>query len=209
MEPVGPLPASTYWRRRAVAVAVLVLVLLLVLKACGGDDGDSGASPEELSPVVTTSAPAPSTPTTPAVTPAPTATAAPVACTAANGLRITAVADRRTYPLGTSARLTMTIANTGKAPCRVGLGQGSLEFRVASGNDRIWSSDDCSPGGPAGLTVLDAGDKRAAALSWSLTRSAPGCASDRVAVRPGTYVLAARVGTTNSPKFSFAVTPRA
>jgi hypothetical protein len=191
-----------------VLLGALVLLLLLVLKACGGDDG----GPESLGSTPTT--PPVSTPPTseapvPTATPTPTVTVAPVACTAGTGLRITAVADRMSYPLGTTARLTMTITNAGTAPCVVGLGQGSLEFRVASGNDRIWSSDDCSPGGPAGPAVLAPGEKRAAALSWSLTRSAPGCAGGRVVLKPGTYVLAARTGTTNSDKFSFRVTPAA
>ncbi len=37
LRPVGPLPASVYWRRRAVAVAVVVLLLALLTR-CGGED---------------------------------------------------------------------------------------------------------------------------------------------------------------------------
>lgn len=40
--PIGPLPSSIYWRRRAVALAVLVLLVLLTVWAVtrlGGDDG--------------------------------------------------------------------------------------------------------------------------------------------------------------------------
>lgn len=201
LEPVGPLPASTYWRRRAVLVAALIAAVLLLAKACGGGGEDK---PGALTPPETTSSPTPSTP----VVPTPSTTATPVMCTAATGLRIVAVADSKSYPLGTTARLSMTISNSGKAPCVIGLGQGALEFRVASGADRIWSSDDCSPGGAQGRTTLAPGAQRAESLSWSLTRSAPGCKGTRAAVKPGTYVLAARVGTTNSDKFSFAVAPK-
>lgn len=42
--PIGPLPSSIYWRRRAVGLAVLILVLLLVIWAFGwgGSGGDGG-----------------------------------------------------------------------------------------------------------------------------------------------------------------------
>ncbi|MDT3396816.1 hypothetical protein RKE29_09200 [Streptomyces sp. B1866] len=46
--PIGPLPSSTYWRRRAVALTLLVLVLLLVVwlvnlgGSGGGGDKDEG-----------------------------------------------------------------------------------------------------------------------------------------------------------------------
>ncbi|MGH4033295.1 hypothetical protein ACQB60_30655 [Actinomycetota bacterium Odt1-20B] len=43
--PVGPLPSSIYWRRRAVLLSVLGLLLLLVLwvVTSGGGDGKNGA----------------------------------------------------------------------------------------------------------------------------------------------------------------------
>ncbi|MES4908963.1 MULTISPECIES: hypothetical protein [unclassified Streptomyces] len=41
--PIGPLPSSIYWRRRAVALALLVLVILLVIWAFGwGGSGGGG-----------------------------------------------------------------------------------------------------------------------------------------------------------------------
>ncbi|MEK8172011.1 hypothetical protein NKH77_29825 [Streptomyces sp. M19] len=55
--PIGPLPSSIYWRRRAVALALLVLTVLLVVwvfamgdSGGGGEDdakkpGNSGACP--------------------------------------------------------------------------------------------------------------------------------------------------------------------
>ncbi|GHF63369.1 hypothetical protein GCM10010218_51170 [Streptomyces mashuensis] len=43
--PIGPLPSSIYWRRRAVAVGLLVLLVVLVLwlLTLGGDGGSSGS----------------------------------------------------------------------------------------------------------------------------------------------------------------------
>ncbi|MFH8349093.1 hypothetical protein [Streptomyces sp. NPDC018045] len=42
--PIGPLPSSIYWRRRAVALAVLVVLVLLVVWALNwtGNDGKTG-----------------------------------------------------------------------------------------------------------------------------------------------------------------------
>ncbi|MDW6061693.1 hypothetical protein SAZ11_31310 [Streptomyces sp. FXJ1.4098] len=42
--PIGPLPSSIYWRRRAVALALFIVILLLVIWAFGwgGSGGDGG-----------------------------------------------------------------------------------------------------------------------------------------------------------------------
>ncbi|GAA2724399.1 MULTISPECIES: hypothetical protein [Streptomyces] len=47
--PIGPLPSSIYWRRRAVALGLLVLLVLLVmwLMSLGGDSGGSGGAQSE------------------------------------------------------------------------------------------------------------------------------------------------------------------
>lgn len=57
--PVGPLPSSIYWRRRAVAATLIALLALLVVWAVtsGGDDGgkkrDDGANGEGPAPSIT------------------------------------------------------------------------------------------------------------------------------------------------------------
>lgn len=208
LQPVGPLPARTYWLRRSVLLAGLILLVLVPVKACaGGDDAQS----EGLN-----SAPMPAT--TPQVSAAdrPAASARPTsspvadavaACSTRGGVRVQASADARRYPVNGAARFTLTVTNTGSLPCRIGLGQRSLELRVASGQDRIWSSNDCAPGGPVGLSTLAAGEQFQTGLTWSLTRSSPGCEGERSAVLPGTYVLAARAGELFSPQVRFQVVP--
>ncbi|MEU0697544.1 hypothetical protein ABZ349_26665 [Streptomyces niveus] len=57
--PVGPLPSSIYWRRRAVAATLIALLALLVVWAVtsGGDEGgkkrDDGANGEGPAPSIT------------------------------------------------------------------------------------------------------------------------------------------------------------
>ncbi|MFE1767779.1 hypothetical protein ACWDBF_35235 [Streptomyces angustmyceticus] len=53
--PIGPLPSSIYWRRRAVALAIVVLLALLVVwalnwGASGGKSGDEGKGPHGKGP---------------------------------------------------------------------------------------------------------------------------------------------------------------
>ncbi|WP_329148034.1 hypothetical protein OIU91_19155 [Streptomyces sp. NBC_01456] len=53
--PIGPLPSSIYWRRRAVALATVVLLALLVVWALnlgrgGGGSGDEGKGPHGQGP---------------------------------------------------------------------------------------------------------------------------------------------------------------
>ncbi|MFF8031821.1 MULTISPECIES: hypothetical protein [unclassified Streptomyces] len=56
--PVGPLPSSIYWRRRAVLLSVLALLALLatwvlVSGGGGGDDGENGANGKNPAPSIT------------------------------------------------------------------------------------------------------------------------------------------------------------
>ncbi|MEN2421033.1 hypothetical protein AABB02_23445 [Streptomyces rimosus] len=64
--PIGPLPSSIYWRRRAVALAILALLVLLVVWALNwsGDDGKAGGEGKGQG------APGPAT----SITPGPNAT---------------------------------------------------------------------------------------------------------------------------------------
>jgi hypothetical protein len=50
LQPVGPLPPSVYWRRRAVAVAAAVLVLALVVWAIAAASADGGSDVPAAAP---------------------------------------------------------------------------------------------------------------------------------------------------------------
>src|SRR3954462_2263550 len=54
LSPVGPLPASTYWRRRLVLLLALIAVVLLARMAFGGDSAADGstASPKPSPSVI-------------------------------------------------------------------------------------------------------------------------------------------------------------
>lgn len=188
LHPVGPLPASTYWRRR-LGLLLGVLVLLLIARSCasGGDEAPSAGQ----------STPTPTATVTPGAT--PTATATPTGAAAplcADGdLTLTTTTDASTYPLGATPKITMQVKNTSAAACRRDLGSGAVELLVFSGADRIWSSDDCTTAKATAVVTLPAGGAQSVVKTWPGRRSLPGCSGSKAAAEPGTYKAVGRVGT--------------
>jgi hypothetical protein len=189
LHPIGPLPASVYWRRRLVLLAVLV-ALVVVLKSCVG----GGEAPKRTS-AGPTATPSRSS----AARPSPTATrtparTGPVSCTDAM-LRLTVTSDAKTYPVGSSPRFVLRVANTSDQSCRRDLGGKPLELRVYSGEDRIWSSDDCGDTTTSSVQTIAAHSYLETTMTWPGTRSRPGCSGDRSKAQPGTYYVRLSVGT--------------
>ena len=192
MQPVGPLPASTYWRRRVFLLVLLVVVALVLLKACGGDDDkgsprSSGSSPTP-SPVASVT-PSPSV----AASPSPPAPA-PLQTCRDTVLQVTTESDAESYPSGGAPRFTLTVRNIGSVACRRALGPDAVELRVFSGEDRIWSSDDCNDAKGEGVLTLKPGEAQALTVRWPGKRTKPDCDVGEVA-QPGTYRVSARVGS--------------
>jgi hypothetical protein len=193
LSPVGPLPASTYWRRRLVLLVAFVAVVLLArMPFGGGSDAKGSLSAPSPNPSPSSSAPSP-IPSAAAVAPVAAASpAAPAACGDA-ALQVTVVADATSYAKGAAPRFTLSVVNTGTVACRRGLGPDAVELRVFSGEDRIWSSDDCSKGTGQGVLELPPNDPRQLTVQWPGKRTKPGCVTGDTAA-PGTYRVSARVG---------------
>lgn len=190
--PVGPEPASTYWQRRAVVAtaAVLLLALLTTLLTGGSDDPDTLAeAPRDGA----TAAATPSAPGTPVATPIPSPSGTAPICQP-EALEIAAGADAESYPVGGRPRLSLSVTNTGSAPCTRDLGQAAVELLVFSGSDRIWSSDDCAPGGPKRVTTLEPGKPDVQRVTWDARRSLPDCGGQKAQAQAGTYRVHGRVG---------------
>lgn len=206
LQPLGPLPASTYWRRRAVVLGVLLVAVLLVAKACGpaGPSARKDAlvappapsqtpSASPSMPSAGPSAPVPSdSATAPAAPSSSAAPAAPAQCSDA-ALAVSASTDAPAYKAGAAPRFTLTVRNTG-ATCQRALGPGAVELQVLSGADRIWSSDDCATSRAQDVMTLPAHATRATTVQWSGRRSLPGCRAGGTA-QPGTYRVTVRIGT--------------
>jgi hypothetical protein len=217
LHPRGPLPPGVYWRRRGLTLLAVVVVLLLLSRACGSD-GKPGALAPSSSPTPSpspsptasrTASPKPSASASPSPsaspTPSPT-TSAPLGPCKAADLLLSAKADAQAYPAGRRPVLTIGIANKGKVPCTRDIGQAAREIRVMSGTDRVWSSDDCSPGGGSDVVTLAPGAApRTFSVTWSRKRSLPGCKTGTKEAAPGSYKVTGRFGDLTSEPDTFSL----
>jgi len=190
LHPVGPLAPATYWRRRLVLLVVLV-ALALVAKSCvgGGTEKAGSTTPTPTPTVRVTHSPSPR--------PSPTRAAGPVACPD-SAMTLSTSTDAATYVAGATPRITLTVKNVSSATCLRDLGESAVEVLVYSGNDRIWSSDDCHALTGRAVQTLQAGASLETTKTWDGKRSARGCTGARTPARPGTYTVRAHVGTLTS-----------
>lgn len=220
LHPRGPLPSGVYWRRRAVTVGAVVLVAALGLRACGSDDPTSltaGTPSPTASPAgsaaPSSAAPGGAAPSAETSNPPVAASASPTASPARaagqpcrdTDLVVTATASAKQFAAGQRPRLTLVVSNRATVSCTRDLGAAARELRVVSGADRVWSSDDCSPGGQADVVLLKPGESRTFPVTWSRTRSRPGCPAERPAAGAGTYRVIGRIGTVERPGDSFVL----
>jgi hypothetical protein len=227
LHPVGPLPASVYWRRRVLAIAAALGVLLLAWVALPGGEGDGGSGGrQETSALVGSPSPTGAEPTSLAATPpagdpgragdagsgasgAGTATPAtttpsappppPQPCTD-SALSLRAVPERPAYRVGDTPVVDLVVRNVSAAACARDLGARQQEVVLYAGTRRLWSSNDCYPGGSRDVQVLQPGDSASFSVTWSGLSSRPRCAGERVRVTAGTYQLVARLDTLASAR---------
>lgn len=158
MNPVGPQPASVYWRRRLVVglglLAVIVIILLIIFQPGRGEE-----------PAAT----APST--EPSVSPSSEPDAAVAECDPLDIL-LEPVTDKNTYAAGEQPQISIRVTNEGATACAVNLGSTEQELRITSGSDNIWSSRDCQTGAVDAVRTLEAGATvDLPAIPWDRTRS--------------------------------------
>ncbi|MDQ1250493.1 MAG: hypothetical protein QG597_4872 [Actinomycetota bacterium] len=195
LRPVGPQPPSVYWKRRALVIGglLLVIIALVLLWPSGGTEpANAGASP---SPITSASpAPTASPSTTPSNTTEPSPPASPSVTGSApitdcldSGLEIATTVDPATPKVGAPVTLTMTIANVSGVPCTRDVGPAVNQFTITSGGYRVWSSDDCNPGGPNQIETIPPGQAFAVQATWPAVITSPGCPTPQQNAQPGTY----------------------
>lgn len=178
--PVGPQPASVYWRRRLLVLlgilAVVVVVVLIVVRP----PADGGGT----------------------ATPAPPA-ATPSASAVADGecrpgvVQIEPVTDSNSYAAGVQPQISMTITNVGAAPCTFDVGPAAQEYIIMSGSDLIWNSRDCLSGESLVQTLEPNVALSTTPFPWDRARSSPDtCTTSRPEVIAGgaTYRLSVKLG---------------
>jgi hypothetical protein len=220
LHPVGSLPPSVYWRRRAVLLgAMVVLIFLTAWVMRPGNGGTPQAGPpaphtSSSNAALASSAPL-STPTpttsarsefahTPAGSATGTAPTAPAVC-APGQLTIAAVPLSTHYRVGDQPQLMLQVTDKGPGSCVQDLSDSQVELRVYNGESRVWGSHDCEiQPGSANRTLL-VGQAVRVSVVWSGLSSQPKCAGTRQRVGAGTYTLYAYLAGRPGTAAQFAI----
>lgn len=217
MNPRGPLPPGVYWVRRLLALLVVVALVLgarWVWQRTFGSSSSSGATPSTspssspASPSAKPTSPSPSasasTSTSKSPSASPTTTGVPLC--ADDDIAVTASTDAASYPVGSTPRLRMRIQNTSSKPCRRDIGAAQNELVITSGTARVWSSDDCNPGGSQQVQTIQPGQSYSVTVTWLGKLSKKGCPADMPEAQAGSYKLTGRNSAVTSKPASFSLT---
>ncbi len=210
MKPVGPEPPAVYWRRRAVvAVAVLLAVILLVILWPSGGDPTPTAAEGDPTATASASPSASETAASPTASPSASASASPsstqVSECSDSDLNIETKVDTADPKVGQPVSVSMTISNISEAPCTRDVGPVVNEFLITSGGYRVWSSDDCNPGGPSQVETIPAGQAFMVQAAWPAIVTSPGCPSPQQPAQAGSYNVAGANGSAIGTSASFAL----
>lgn len=206
MTPSGPESPLVYWIRRGAVLLVFITALALVwwlFGALRGGDGDSTpTSAESASPSASATAEA-------SATASPTASSAPAEPTDCSNAAITvdAAADAKTFTVGESPKLTVTITNAGDVACLRDVGPKANELEITSGGYHVWSSDDCNASNKSKVVTLKPGETYAASITWNGRISQKGCPDDGegAEAKAGRYEVVGRNGKVTSDGTPFAL----
>lgn len=195
LNPVGPEPASVYWRRRIVVILGTLVVLFLLwtlIKPSGSTEPAAASSPSPL-PTLATTSPSPS----------PSAVASGAPCEDTD-IEVTVTSEQSAFALGSPAVFTMKIANNGAAACSRDVGSIANTFTVTSGGFDVWSSDACSPSTEEQMETIPAGGAFAVKGTWDGSVTSDGCTSAAPA-EAGAYQVVATNGQISSEPLSFTI----
>ncbi|WP_103960258.1 hypothetical protein [Nonomuraea solani] len=210
---------DVYWRRRmSVLVAVLVVVAVVAWACSSGGSGPERTSSAQSTPSVApaadpllaglrtlamgTATPSPSQ-ATPKTSPAARPRRAGEMCTEQDLVLSMQGGDEKIYAGDAQPGFMVTLVNTGPVMCKADVGPRTMEVRITSGADRIWSTADCVSGPGTDVTELQRGVPYVRALEWDRRRSSADCRSTPATALPGTYVATVRLGKLRSTKGVF------
>jgi hypothetical protein len=86
------------------------------------------------------------------------------------------------------------------------VGAAQNELVITSGSTRVWSSDDCNPGGDPNVVTLEPGQSYSVSVTWLGRLSQKGCPADQPLAEAGTYKLTGRNGEVTSEPAVFSLT---
>ena len=195
MSPRGPLPARVYWTRRLFLLGVLVALVVGVARLLGG-----GADPGAAS-----ARPAPSPTGSPSPTPSGTESAAPAGAAPTTNPSQAAVppaepsgpcqdSDVQVAPAvrdpayaGRRVRFTLELTSLRTPACTWEVSAKSVVLKVTSGDDRIWTTQDCPGAVEHRSVVVRQGRVTRAHVTWKGQRSDSACSNSTPWAEPGYY----------------------
>lgn len=221
VRPSGPLPPRVYWTRRVLALIVLLVVISLlwwcVQKVTGNADDSAAAPPAKQSGDATSgaddrAASAPTTPTTsvpadegqqPRKHKKKKRKAPPLAPT--GGCDVSEVAmtiEVSDVDQGKANPIKLELTGPAGTACTQAITSNTLVLRITSGDDVIWSSDDCPDQLLASEVVVRDDPAGVYTFKWNGRRSTGSCAGVGAAAKPGGYwVEAALIGADSHKAF--------
>jgi hypothetical protein len=210
------LPQRVYWVRRGVVLLVAAALVLGIAQLIGGLGSDPGQAASQDKAATVAGKPSASTSQAPVVgpvAPAQSATrkksAAPAPAIAPQGEcsddEINVLPQVTKAAAGGTINLTLQLTGTQPA-CTYEVSPTSLAVKITSGNDRIWSSQDCPKSIPTQSVVVRSGTPTAVDVAWSGRRSDQDCSTHTGWALPGFYHLFAAVMGSAATDVQFEVT---
>lgn len=213
--PRGPLPAKVYWTRRGIVLgAALLLVVVFGQVLGGGSDGSSDDGGKAATVAAGQQASRTSNPRTTAPAPAakqPRQAAAPLAAPdgPCDPQDITVQPLVQRAPAGGEIRIPFDVRGTEPA-CTWTLSAKTLVVKITSGDDGIWSSQQCPAIPTASSVVVRSAAPTRIAMVWNGRRSNEDCSRTATWAVPGWYhvVVAALGGEPTDKQFQLVAPPR-
>lgn len=109
------------------------------------------------------------------------------------------------YPASGPVHIRFAVSTTSSTPCKRDVGQLANSVIITSSGQRVWSSDDCNPGGDHDVRTLSQGASYVETLTWNVTVSHPGCPSGALMAPTGTYAVVGHNLDVSSPPETFTL----
>ncbi|HEU4511537.1 MAG TPA: hypothetical protein VFR87_00375 [Nocardioidaceae bacterium] len=202
--PRGPLPARVYWFRRLLLLGVVFGLVFGLSRVFGGSGAASpepaarpasGVATADATPSATSTADAVPRTTNPAKKKTRIPLAVPTGPCQDSDVRIVPSLEESAF-MGEDVRLTLRLSTFQSPACTWEVSPDNVAVKLTSGNDRIWSSQDCPTAVPTEDVVLR--DRRATLVDvvWSGRRSDSDCSRLTDWAQAGYYhVTAAAMGS--------------
>jgi hypothetical protein len=202
--PRGRLPRRVYWVRRAVVLGLALALVFGIGRLLGGTGSDDpGAAAVQSGNGTTAQGPGSTVPAGPVVPSQklPTKAAKAPLLPPSGDCEDDEISVLPSVPRAwAGAPITIQLQLTGTQPaCTFEVSPETVVVKIASGSDRIWSSQDCPKSIPTTSVVVRSSQPVVVPVVWSARRSDEQCSSTADWALLGFYhVYAAALGSTPS-----------